>query len=331
MAAYSGLADEQVETKCLWYYQNNPSKPGSVWLLNLNSEHRAIGTAALSYRYFMVGKKMVTLGLAGNFAVDKNHRSLGPALMLQKALCSHVGRGVEAVYAFPPTAAAVLPMKRIGYEQVGTLVRYARVLNPINSLALRIRSKAIARVLSPLWTFVMRLMSKETWLRLPTDLRVCHFTQFDDRFDALWERGRFQFSVLGERSSSFLNWRYRQPGKICYVIGIVDKEDDLKAYLIYSHCDLNSIRIEDIFSSNIDMYFDLILAEFIKYMYVQNVTSISFEFFGSVAIKYRIHSFGFRKRPEEVSVCVYCDRGSPLMDMIRNVDMFFMTSADDNG
>jgi hypothetical protein len=58
---------------------------------------------------------------------------------------------------------------------------------------------------------------------------------FDERFDILWKKASKQFNMNGERSSKFLNWRYKQSYLHDYkIFCILDDGKELVGYIVYS-------------------------------------------------------------------------------------------------
>jgi len=81
------LADiNHLEEKYDWHFLNNPFGPGQIWILKADGQ--PIGTTSLGMRPLKLGETLTTAGVACDLAVNKDHRFLQPALMLQRALLS---------------------------------------------------------------------------------------------------------------------------------------------------------------------------------------------------------------------------------------------------
>jgi hypothetical protein len=146
------------------------------------------------------------VGVASDFAVDPEHRSLQPAMRLQKAVLACLGDDLPLIYGFP-NSQAVGVCHRLGYRTVGTLGRHVKVLRVGRYLRARSGAWRALSGLAPAIDLGLRAVSAHTWRRTRgRTVRV--LSDFDDRFDALWQRASAAAPVIGERSAEFLRWRY---------------------------------------------------------------------------------------------------------------------------
>ena len=82
---------------------------------------------------------MLNAAAIADFAVARDHRSLGPALMLIRAIASLGSERFDLVYGLPnPSATAVC--RRGGLRQIGAVQRYVKVLRWQYLLARRVPS-----------------------------------------------------------------------------------------------------------------------------------------------------------------------------------------------
>src|SRR5579859_3086154 len=122
------LADiSHLEEKFDWHFLNNPFGPGQIWILQ--ADGRPIGTTSLGMRLLKLGETVTAAGVACDLAVNKDHRFLQPALLLQRALLSSANPGVQILYGVPNSGGASV-MKYAGYQQFCAVHRFAKVLRP---------------------------------------------------------------------------------------------------------------------------------------------------------------------------------------------------------
>ena len=144
-------------------------------------------------------------GVLVDLAVLPEHRSLGPALMLQQGLIDAGREQVDVLYGFPnPKAAAVF--KRMGYQQATQLVRYARVIR--HARYLRTRMPAW---LAPAagWLLDAAVAFRDGWRRWHGPrLRSEWGSRADPRMDALWAKASQGDGVLAVRDSQHAKWRF---------------------------------------------------------------------------------------------------------------------------
>ena len=225
------LADtNHLEEKYDWQFLNNPFGLGQIWILKADGQ--PIGTTALGMRLLKLGDSIRTAGVACDLAVNKDHRFLQPALMLQRALLSPAKAGVQILYGVPNSGGGSV-MKYVGYRQFCSVHRYAKVLRPSYYLLRSPRIKVVApfigtvvdRGFAALQSFERR---KE---RTVAQVLPC----FDERFDELWNGLKCEASALTVRNRRFLKWRYREcPLRQYKTLGLLTPDESrLLGYLIY--------------------------------------------------------------------------------------------------
>src|ERR1700739_1060549 len=89
------------EAKYSWMYEGNPYGPAVGWLL-VDAAGEAVGMTALFPRKVRIEGRDQMAAVAGDFVVNREHRTLGPALMLQKAVVEDLKKhDFDLVYGFP--------------------------------------------------------------------------------------------------------------------------------------------------------------------------------------------------------------------------------------
>ena len=154
LAIWEGSLSDRphMERKFGWFYQQAPTgTPLTMlleWRASENAEPVPIGVATAGRRQFRHGDRRLEAGVLVDMAVRAGHRTLGPALQLQKGLLAAGLDLASFLYGFPnPKAAAVF--QRAGYSRVGSIQRYVRVLRASGYLG-RVLPKTAARLLAPL-------------------------------------------------------------------------------------------------------------------------------------------------------------------------------------
>jgi hypothetical protein len=236
------LADtNHLEEKYDWHFLNNPFGPGQIWILK--ADGRPIGTTSLGTRLLRLGGGITTAGVACDLAVNKEHRFLQPALMLQRTLLSSANPGVHILYGVPnPGGAAV--MKYVGYRQFCSVHRYAKVLRPSHYL---LRSPEL-QVMAPfIGSIVDRgFVALQSFARRKERRTAQVLPCFDERFDELWNGLRSDASALTVRNRRFLKWRYCEcPLRQYRTLGLLTPDESkLLGYLIYYVQDASAICVD---------------------------------------------------------------------------------------
>ncbi len=198
------------EARYAKYYETNPLGLPVVCLARTEPGGPPVGMAALIPIELSVSGTLVRAGIAADFAVDAEHRGLGPALQLQRALLARMPEeGLEAVIGLP-NAPAEPVFRRLRFRELG---RFSRFVKPLRTGVLLDRqlgrpvlgavASALVDPLLPLVTRERRAASRACSLELAE--------AFDERFSPFFEHGADTPQVAVRRSVALLNWKYGLP------------------------------------------------------------------------------------------------------------------------
>lgn len=112
--------------KLEWFYRAAP-EGASVQVLRFGTEGVVVGTAGVGWRRMRAGVRELRGAVLADMAVLSGHRTLGPAMQLQRAASDHALASGDVAYGFP-NANAVPVVKRLGYAHLGDMVLYSRPL-----------------------------------------------------------------------------------------------------------------------------------------------------------------------------------------------------------
>jgi len=196
--------DARMQAKYDWFYAQCPYGAPLLQLLRHGPDGTAVGAAAAGPRRMLRDGQPIAAGVLVDLAVLPEHRSLGPALMLQGGLAQAGGERFGLLYGFPnPKAAAVF--KRVGYDRLGDIVRRARVLRHAGYLARR-----LPRPLAAVAGFVLdRARALADTVRAPRERLAAAWSEAADaRFDTLWAASPKGEGAVGVRDAAFARWRF---------------------------------------------------------------------------------------------------------------------------
>ena len=199
---------ERRAAKLEWFYRCNPVHRAEVFLLRDARQPQAVGVTGLACRQIRIGEHLVDGGLMADFAVDAHHRTLFPALTLQRTVLQLGLTHYDLLYGFPnPKSLPVV--RRAGYEVLGGMSRYVCVLRTRDYLPRWIPASARA-VAGQALDVLLRLRRGLLPRLIQTDAySVAWADQPDDRFNALWAtRPNNDLQVIGIRDCAFLAWRF---------------------------------------------------------------------------------------------------------------------------
>jgi hypothetical protein len=280
--------------KHFWKYENCPYGLARCYLVYDEKTKLFVGSGGRFPREVNLDGKIVLAEMAADFAVDKEHRILGPALILQKQL-QEEGKNFGTVVTYCTTNEEAKPIiKKVGFRKVGNIQSYVRILNPRYIKKIFTQSYFF-RITCFLLGYINKIISKENRVSKKSENNIEIINEFDKRFDDLNEKTKYQFKIIGDRSSKFLNWRFTQAPDINYqIFSMVDKSNKLLGYIVYyienyvcQIYDISFLKINDVVRS--------LIAEFIIAMKNEEVANIAVQYFGDSYIKKIFKEFHFYK------------------------------------
>lgn len=231
-----------------WLYQKNPAGCAWSWFVFDETTERIVGIASVFPRSMWIGRDCRKCGQVGDFAVDAAYRSLGPAVMLQRATLGPVeDRRIAFCYDCPPNEAGMAPFRRLGLQPSCRTERYAKLLRADRWLARRLGGRqGFARPIAAVANLGLALWD---WTRTTSpELEIApHSGPFGEQFSALDERvGGTESTVRSRRRAEDLNWRYVEDPLNRYRTLTAHREGVLQGYIVYSIQEPCS-RIVDLF------------------------------------------------------------------------------------
>lgn len=318
------------ENRYPWIYEENPAGPAACWIAKDLTNNEVVGETALFPRRISINGKICIVGIAGDFAVDKEHRGLGPAMPLQKAAISHCrDKNFFLLYGFPNKKSASI-LLRAGYKRLGDVFRMTKPLRSQYHLKKHFDAPVLTRALSKPIDFAIRLITKNQY-KNNTRYTFEVPSLFDERFDDLWKRASTRFAIIGERSSSYLNWRYKRSPYNAYSIFalISNGGNSLLGFIVYQTAQ-NKTNIVDLLSLDLEKTFDSLMSEFINFSSRISVDSISICYAGSQAFVKKITEYGFSIRDRDEKIVIYTQADAPLHDFLSQEDNWYLMQGDND-
>jgi hypothetical protein len=215
-----------------WFYLHNPEGSAAANILRHAAGDIPIGFLGIGRRRLWLGSEFVAAGTLVDFVVDPSHRTVFPAMLLQRKGREFAMQSMQVLIGLPDKK-AVPVCNRLDRHVNFPLPRFARVLRA-KSYFERWLPAWLAR---PLAYFSDALDLAAIRLRLLlTPLRGEWTRTFDSKFDRLWGSLEKRGMVLGVRDEAFLRWRFeQQPGHDYLVFAIRRKA--AKELLMYFVCE----------------------------------------------------------------------------------------------
>lgn len=321
------------EQRFRWYYRDNPAGEGVSFLLEHGEEGNTtlVGSAGLNVRSFDLAGEEVSAGIMGDFNVDRQHRTLFPAFMMQRAVCGHTRANLGFGYGFPNQAAEPV-LLRASCKRLALQSRYVRPLatgdhvlkvveNPLAVAGLSLGADLLLRGFDSARSAPSRLAHRLRWL-----------TDVDGRFDALWQEARRHYPIIGHRSADNLRWRFLQKAEQFEIAAVTHRiSGQLAAYAVVQR-EESVAHLRDLFSSDVQGL-DLMLSLLVPSLRSRGCRSISFCFLGSQGIiqLLKLHGFMYREDETDKLMVVHVARQpKEVAETLLDPENWYLTELDED-
>jgi hypothetical protein len=285
-----------------WLYRANPDGPAWSWFV-CEPSGRAVGVTSLFPRSVWLGDKTATCGQVGDFAITVTHRSLGPAIMLQKATFGPVDSGALAFcYDCPPHQAGMSTFRRLGMKPNCRMDRYAMPLRVEGRLRKKLGS--ITAVPAAAGNLLLRIARRSRRRPNTKSLNIAeHLGPFTEEFARLDGDVQHGAVIRGRRTASILNWRYREDPLQQYHVLTARANSDLIAFVVLRVTD-DIVTVVDLFGDGFpDVGYALLTSVFERYEHSHQTVDACLAV-GSPLVTC-FESMGFRRRSEAAHVVAY--------------------------
>jgi hypothetical protein len=316
-----------------WIYKNNPAGPALCYVAR-DSRGKVIGSASIFPRRFFINNSVcettILGGIAGDFIIDKEHRGFGPAFSLQKMLISEAKeKKFDILYGFP-NAQSKLLLKRVGYKDLGNLIRLTKPLRSEYFLKRYLNIPKVTGELSKPVDIFLKIFSKEEYYKSPPEFNFEILQTVDKRFDDLWENGRSQFFTIGERNCSYIEWRFIKSPLTNHKIFVLKNQfnDKIFGYLIF-HTSKNKTLIDDLFFKEKNKIIDSMFSKFLIFQKKEGIDSVSVNIIGLPFLIKKIKQYGFSERDRENDLIIYDLNGKYLNNLNNKKEWYFSFGDND--
>ena len=240
---YQSLTRQSDEKRFEWLYEKNPHGAARVWLAIDSRRDMIIGTAAAFPRVMQVSGKDVICWNLGDFAIDRNFRSLGPGILLQKACLGPVLKGEIPFYYDHPSDSMMAIYKRLGISESGWVQRFAKPLRIDQKLENSFVKGVISRGVGKVGNWLLQVRDRRSRGKEHFKI-ITHDAYFTEEFTDLDKRVSRRFKVCGRRTAEYLNWRYSENPLSRYQVVAVRNQGELLAYAIFIRTEQSAILVD---------------------------------------------------------------------------------------
>ena len=315
----------------IWKFTSCPSGATRTWLSQETGSGAFIATASLFPRKYLINGESCTLAIAGDYAIDPEHRIYGPAIRLVKTLKTTVDNDDFILINGVPNEPTEPLFTKSGFKVIGSYGKYVKILKTKYKSNEYLPPVSITKPLAKLIDIMLTLLSKPRELRRsPTLVNVEHPHSFDERFDTLWEKSSMQNKISAERNSEYLNWRFKQsPAHDYQIFATVRSGGELEGYIVHIIKENMSHSI-DFLSLDQGKTYDTLLVKFIIYMRKKGIGSISGKYMGNDGFVKRLKAFKFfQRKKEDKKVIAYCKDDSRAETLLNKNNWYFLAGDRD--
>ena len=215
-----------------WLYFQSPYGAARAWVVCNGADGVVVGAAAAFPRKIYLDGTEKIGWVLGDFCLEEEYRSLGPAVQLQRACLDAVASPFEFCYDFPSQGMMAV-YKRLGVHQTGCVVRWAKPLRVEQKLEPIVRSKVIARTLGVLGNAVL---ARRGYKGEQNQCDVAlHEGACEEEFNMLDRKLGLGPGVRSVRSAEYLNWRYLAHPSQPHEILTARREGALVGYVVLAN------------------------------------------------------------------------------------------------
>jgi len=307
-------------------YCKGPYGAAPTWVAFDGSDGAIVGAAAAFPRRMYVGGEVRLGCVLGDFCIEEKYRSLGPAVLLQRACLEEAaGACFEFCYDFPsPSMMAVY--KRLEIDKAGILWRWAKPLRAERKLASVIPSKALVKGLGAI---VNAALAHRGW---KGSADVCelavHEGMCGEEFTTLDSHLCPKSGIRTVRTAEYLNWRYLSDSGTSYQILTARRAGILIAYAVFAQ-ELGYASIVDLCSVEEPAVIGRVLAGAVELLRRRGVSSVSLNAGDRHPWNPLFERAGFRKR-EQSPLIIYTRPQSNSVDKALRSNWYLMRGERDS-
>jgi GNAT superfamily N-acetyltransferase len=307
-----------------WLYRRNPAGKARIWAAYNSDNHEMIGISAAFPRKIYHGGKIARGYVLGDFCIRPEHRSLGPAIALQRATLEAVSKeGPGLLLDFPSTSMLAV-YKRLGVGATMSMPRYAKPLRANRRLQARIPSRVAANTLAAGANLALRAgdiqWKRDTRWTITEETKPC-----GDEFTLADRNWSSSLTNRGARSAEYLNWRFLQHPQLRYHLLTARKDGKLSGFLIYQTSEEDA-TVVDLFAED-HAVCKALLRQTVAIMRRERIHTISAPFLASHACGEILEACGFQPR-ESTPVILLALPWAPNQQAAPSGDCWYLTHGD---
>jgi GNAT superfamily N-acetyltransferase len=283
-----------------WRYLRRPNGLDPIIVWAENGEGRKIGALSLIPHHYMVNNSAALVGVLGDISVAKDWRGKGIAHRMFSYLSeTEAVRKLSASLVLPNEAASG-PLAKANWQTISTMERHVKFFKVEKKFLQLFRVSWLSKLAAFPFNMLLKVLSLETYAHAVDGYNGMIVSEFDDRFDALWNDAEKEGMCIGTRNKHYLTWRYANHPLIHYRIFTLTHHSMLCGYIIF-HYSEDTCYIDDIFFIDKNRYPYYLLVFYLKHIRTTDSSKIIFSMNNNDFFNLKLLKFGFIKRPSNWS------------------------------
>jgi predicted acetyltransferase len=286
-----------LEQRYSWIYENNPAGSAICYLLKDDERNKIVGAVTLIPRKIILNGKPINASIIADLSIDKDIRSQGYGFSLIKSLdtiCD--GKRFSMLYAFPYEASGPI-FRKAEYEILSEIHEMTKILRSHYYIKKNIDYPILTRILSSIVDFIIHYNPKTIFKKHLREYSLEKLTYFDKRFDDLWEKVSTQFTLIGERSCSFLNWRFKEAPDKYNIFALTSNSGSHILGYVISTASQTRVHIADIVFLN-DSILNALLLLYFRHQRAKGVDAVTITIAANPLLinKFKYNGFSVRSK-----------------------------------
>src|SRR5215469_8841633 len=300
-----------------WRYILNPAGQARSWFVYRQNESNAVAMASVIPRQVYVDGKEMVAGQVMHFVVDAGYRSLGPALLLQRATFDAVNSGeLDFCYDCPPHDRGMSTFVRLGMRPSCELTRYVHLLRSDEYFARRIGNGFWSRpVIAATNVFLSARSSRSPVHGLEI---LPHEGRFDQEFSVLDRQVSSVGVVRHRRAMEDLNYRYRENPEFEHRVLVARRGGELLAFAVFVVESDRIGSVVELFGRQVSQVGPALLDVLIGICRRENISALCGYCSEGCELKSPFQASGFRPREKAAQVVAYTQPDSVAHRLLSN-------------
>jgi len=306
-----------------WKYLDYPYGTPRAWLLIYKATGNRVGSGSLFPRKICINGKIVNVGTLGDLTVEERHRTLFPALQLEKEIITQFKK-TKYNFIYSQSNIRTKPIfYRLNYKKIANYQFFIKILNfsnlPDTYMPIPLNFKFIRKTLDLFWSISLKRIIFKIRNKYKTEM----LESFDDRFNIFYNSISKYYNIIGDRRKYYLNWRYTSNPIYKYTtFCLTDKKNKILGYIIYRILE-NTFYIEDIVS--FPNKYQTLLFEFIQFAKDNEISAIELRYMGNMDFIKMLKKYLFitiDKKSNEI--LLYSKHIDNNIDLLNNENWHFL-------